>query len=86
MAENSLSKPLYLVGYILWLTCMTSYAVLFRSNAKGLCATVTCSAGLVFFHLSHGIVPTVFQAKDGIMTHFAVIIIQSKMIRVTKNH
>ncbi len=85
MAENGGAKPFDRVSYIFRRSFMAADAVFFTGDAEGFDAGMTGTAGLGFLHLSHGKTFTVFQAENGIMADFTVIVVLAQMEVMVKN-
>ena len=75
MTENGISQSFDPVGYISRFAFVAFDAVFLRCHAERLYSGMAGTTGFGFFHLRHGNVFAVTQVEDGIVAHFAIIIV-----------
>ncbi len=78
VAEYGAAQSIDLVSDIARFPLVAADTVLFGGNAEGLDPGMTGAARLVFFHLGHGEVATLFQVEDGVVADFAVLLYFAK--------
>jgi len=59
--------------------------ILLGRDAEGLYSAVASPASFSFFHLGHGVMPTLFQIEDGVMANFTVVVF-GQMVFMAENH